>query len=127
MDKFKLPKENLWGQHLVIDLGNCNRDAVSSRDTIQEFCAELVKSIEMVAYGEPIIEHFATHLPSAAGYSLVQLIETSNISAHFVELTGDAYIDILSCAEFEESTAIAVCVKYFSPDIVNPTVLYRGV
>ena len=22
MDKFKLPKENLWGQHLVIDLGN---------------------------------------------------------------------------------------------------------
>ena len=127
MDKFKLPKENLWGQHLVIDLGNCNRDAVSSRDTIQEFCAELVKSIGMVAYGEPIIEHFATHLPTAAGYSLVQLIETSNISAHFAELTGDAYVDIFSCAEFDESIAIAVCVKYFSPTVINHLVLYRGV
>ena len=51
----------------------------------------------MVACGEPKIEHFAANNPNAAGFSLVQLIETSSITGHFVDLNGDSYIDIFSC------------------------------
>jgi hypothetical protein len=48
---------------------------------IREFCEDLVSSIGMVAYGKPVLKHFATHLPEAAGYSLVQLIETRDKKA----------------------------------------------
>jgi hypothetical protein len=42
------------------------------------------------AYGAPVLEHFAEHLPEAAGYSLVQLIETSAITGHFCDLSSEA-------------------------------------
>ena len=45
----------------------------------------LVQAIGMRPYGEPVIEHFATHSHDAAGFTLVQLIETSNICAHCAE------------------------------------------
>jgi hypothetical protein len=42
------------------------------------------------AYGAPVLEHFAEHLPEAAGYSPVQLIETSAITGHFCDLSSEA-------------------------------------
>ena len=71
----------MWGQHLVLDCSAGDRKAVRDGGMIREFCEDLVSSIGMVAYGEPVLEHFATHLPEAAGYSLVQLIETSDKKA----------------------------------------------
>ncbi len=119
------PKLDAWGQHLVLDLGDCDRAAVTSADTIRAFCKELVDAIDMRAYGEPIVEHFATHSPECAGYSLVQLIETSNICAHFSDLTGDVYLDVFSCKAFSNEVAIAVCEKYFKPKTVTQQTLMR--
>lgn len=119
------PALDAWGQHLVLDLADCDRDAVTSAETIKAFCAELVQAIDMRAYGDPIVEHFATHSPECAGYSLVQLIETSNICAHFSDLTGDVYLDIFSCKAFSNETAVAVCEKYFKPKHVTQTTLMR--
>lgn len=48
---------------------------------------KLVKDIDMVPYGGPQVVHFGSG--NKAGYTLVQLIETSNITAHFVEETND--------------------------------------
>ncbi len=73
----------MWGRHLVLDCSSCDRETVRDPGVIREFCADLVSSIAMVAYGKPVLEHFATHLPEAAGYSLVQLIETSAVTGHF--------------------------------------------
>lgn len=115
-----------WGQHLVLDLGGCDAQAVRSADTIRAFCKALVDAIDMKAYGEPIIEHFATHSPESAGYSLVQLIETSNICAHFAELTGDVYLDVFSCKAFSNETAIAVCQEFFKPKTVTQQTLMRS-
>jgi S-adenosylmethionine/arginine decarboxylase-like enzyme len=73
----------------------------------------------MKAYGEPLLEHFAAHNPLAGGYSLVQLIETSDITAHFVDVTGDAYIDIFSCKKVDVAIAEKVVREYFSPQSVR--------
>ena len=67
----------------------------------------------------------ATHDKDAAGYSLVQLIETSSITGHFVDQNGDCYIDIFSCKEFDIETARAVVDKYFSPSQTKVTYLTR--
>ena len=106
--------ENMWGQHLILDLGGCNEN-IARKESLRAFVAELVDAIDMVAYGEPIIEHFATHSQAAAGYSLVQLIETSAISAHFSDHNRDVYLDIFSCKSFDENRVVQVVDKYFEP------------
>jgi S-adenosylmethionine/arginine decarboxylase-like enzyme len=114
-----------WGQHLVLDLGGCDRAAITSAETIRAFSETLVEAIDMKAYGPPIIEHFATHSPECAGFSLVQLIETSNICAHFSDMTGDVYLDVFSCKPFSAEIAIGVCETFFRPKTVTQQTLMR--
>ena len=80
----------------------------------------------MVAYGEPVVEHFATHSHEAAGYTLLQMIETSNIAAHFAENIGQVYIDVFSCKAFDVEVALGICKKYFNPTQANMHNMDRG-
>ena len=114
-----------WGYHLIMDCHAGDIEAVRSADTIREFTKELVMRIDMQAWGEPIIEHFATHNPDAAGYSMLQLIETSNLAGHFVDKNGDFYLDIFSCKPYSIEVAKEVVEKYFSPEKIKVTYLER--
>ncbi len=116
-----------WGQHLVLDLNGCPNDLLSCKENILKWTKDLVKAIDMVAYGEPSLEHFATHSHEAAGYTMLQLIETSNIAAHFAENIGQVYIDVFSCKAFDNQVAMDVCRQYFQPTEVKHTALVRGV
>ena len=77
----------------------------------------------MKAFGEPQIVHFGSG--NKAGYTLTQLIETSNICAHFVEETNDVYLDVFSCKDFKESDAKAVIYKYFKPQAIQSQTIIR--
>jgi S-adenosylmethionine decarboxylase len=98
-----------WGYHLMLDCSRCNEN-IKDRDQIYLFVKELVAAIDMVAHGEPIIEYLLPGDPKQ-GYSLMQLITTSNICAHFVEPDMTAYIDIFSCKEFDREIAPVCCKK----------------
>jgi len=113
-----------FGQHLIIDAAGCN-DKISDRDAIAAFALDLVKAIDMKAYGAPWIEHFGHDLPKTSGYTLVQLIETSNITAHFCDHSGEAYIDIFSCKDFDEVTALEVIDRHFEPDVCETRSMTR--
>ena len=76
----------MWGKHLIIDMSAGDTERVQSAQHISRFAETLVETLGMKAYGAPLLEHFAEHLPEAAGYSLVQLIETSAITGHFCDL-----------------------------------------
>ncbi len=115
-----------WGQHLVLDFNGCPFELLSSEENIRAWTKELVEAINMIAYGEPIIEHFATHSHEAAGFTLLQMIETSAIAAHFAENIGQVYIDIFSCKPYENQVAIDICAKYFQPEEIRQTALIRG-
>jgi len=78
----------------------------------------------MVPYGHPQIIHFGTG--NKAGYTLVQLIETSNIVAHFVEEYDDMYLDVFSCKDFNPGIVETMVLKYFRPCAVSCQVLQRG-
>ena len=114
-----------WGYHLILDCKTCNIESITSKENIEAFVKTLVEKIDMKAYGEPIIEHFATHEPKAAGYSLVQLIETSAITGHFVDCNGDAYIDIFSCKYFDIEIAKQIIAEFFAPKQIKTTYLTR--
>ena len=106
-----------WGFHLAIDAGRCVPSAIRCPTNIYQFSKALVKEIDMKAYGEPQIVHFGSE--DKAGYTLVQLIETSNITAHFSEDTNAAYIDIFSCRPFKPEIAKAVVDRHFGPERIS--------
>lgn len=112
-----------WGYHLIVDAGKCCPNAIRSRKTIHNFTKSLVSSIDMVAYGEPQIVYFGTG--NKAGYTLVQLIETSNVCAHFVEETNDMYLDVFSCKPFEKADVKRVVQYYFKPNAFKTAFLTR--
>jgi len=112
-----------WGYHLIVNAGTCDPVALRSKATIAEFAKTLVKKIDMVAFGEPRVVMFGDG--NKKGYTLVQLISTSNITAHFVEETNDIYLDIFSCKPFSPATAIAHFRKYFHPKTIDQIFMKR--
>lgn len=105
----------MWGQHLIVDMAGCDARAMRDRDAIARFSRDLVAAVGMKTWGAPRIEHFAAHAPDAAGYTLVQLIETSSVTAHFAEARAEIYLDLFSCKRFSEDAALAACRRHFRP------------
>mgnify|MGYP001242643714 FL=1 len=117
--------DTYWGYHAMMDCARCNLVAIKSKDNVYNFLKELVDAIDMVPFGEPMIEHFATHDPDKAGISFCQMIETSNISGHLVDINGDAYIDVFSCKEYDVQVAKDIVEKYFSPKTIRVNFVTR--
>lgn len=114
-----------WGYHLLVDCKQGNIDKISNKDTVSAFVKQLVDDIDMKAYGDLMIERFATHDPDKAGISFCQMIETSNITGHFVELNGNFYIDVFSCKPYNTSTVLDLIQKYFNPASVSTKFVSR--
>lgn len=112
-----------WGYHCILDASMCDQQRITDYDVVYNFAKELVREIDMVAFGEPQIVNFGSG--NKAGFTLVQLIETSNICAHFCNDTGDVYLDVFSCKPFEKETVERVFEKYFKPMAVRSRFLYR--
>jgi len=102
-----------WGYHLILDCAEAN-DNIKDKDMILEFNRALVKGINMTPVGEPTLEYLLEDQPNA-GYSLLQLIVTSNLAFHFVEKNNSFYGDIFSCKEFDPKTAIKIVKEFFGP------------
>lgn len=112
-----------WGYHLILDASGCDLQSISDGENIKTFTKELVAAIDMVPYGEPQVVHFGTG--NKAGYTLVQLIETSNICAHFVEEYSHFYLDVFSCKTFEPQIVIEIAKKFFQFKKINTAYIER--
>lgn len=115
-----------WGYHAMFDCSGCHIAAITDRDNVYKFITDLVPAIDMVAFGEPLIEHFATHDPDKAGISFVQMIETSNISGHLVDANGDAYIDVFSCKPFDIGIVEKMINEFFGPQRIRVNFITRS-
>ena len=116
-------KTDYWGYHLILDCSGCNPN-IASKEQIKSFLKTLVKDIKMTAVGDPVIKYLLEGEPNA-GFSAMQLIETSSITCHFVEPNSTMYIDVFSCKEFKPKDAIAVVDKFFAPTKVKQRFLTR--
>jgi S-adenosylmethionine/arginine decarboxylase-like enzyme len=113
-----------WGQHLILDCKNCNLDSINDETTIRNFVTTLVERIDMTLHG-PLHLEFLLPGTSNEGYSLLQMITTSNITAHFVNNTQSAYIDVFSCKEFNSSIVTHTVQEFFDPKDIKTVVLFR--
>jgi S-adenosylmethionine/arginine decarboxylase-like enzyme len=85
---------------------------------------ELCDLIEMKRFGETHVVHFGED-ERVAGYSMLQLIETSCISAHFANETNTSYIDIFSCKEYDPEVASNFTKNFFKGGTMRLTVTNR--
>jgi hypothetical protein len=108
---------NTWGIEVMLDCYACDKSKVSDKTNIENFARELVERIDMVAFGEPWVVEFGSG--NKQGFTLVQLIETSNIVAHFCNDSGDGYLNVFSCKDFASHDVVAVVEKYFAPTSVK--------
>ncbi|KPK32764.1 MAG: hypothetical protein AMS24_03190 [Chlamydiae bacterium SM23_39] len=108
-------EENPWGMNCSIDLYEADPKLIKDIEYVKKFMKDLVKSINMKAYGEPVVVHFGD-IPRVAGISAMQLIETSSITAHFADATNSVHIDIFSCSSFRPHKAALFCKKYFKAE-----------
>lgn len=113
----------MWGHHLILNARNCIPSSIRNPYNIHLFTKKLVKDIDMVAYGEPQIVMFGTG--NKKGYTLVQLIETSNICAHFVEETNDMYLDVFSCKVFDPHAVKLAVDHHFQPAFLSSKLIVR--
>ena len=112
-----------WGYHLMLDCRACDPATITDAAHVAEFARTLVKRIDMKAYGDPQVVNFGSG--NKAGFTLVQLIETSNICAHFCNESGDVYLDVFSCKPFSIDVVRATVVEYFQPEALKTNYVER--
>jgi S-adenosylmethionine/arginine decarboxylase-like enzyme len=111
-----------YGKHLILSGRGCN-DNILDIPKMEEFIRTLVKKIDMVAYGQPIVARFGQGIE--IGLSAVQLIETSAITIHTNDQARDMYLDVFSCKSFSEQTVLDFVNKTFNPKGINYQTILR--
>jgi S-adenosylmethionine/arginine decarboxylase-like enzyme len=112
-----------WGVSTAVDLQDCNPDTIRDRDRIEAFVVALCELIGMKRYGTCQIVHFGEG--RVAGYSMVQLIETSLISGHFANDTNRAYLDIFSCKGYDAGVVEEFARQFFEAKTSTASVTVR--
>lgn len=115
--------KGLWGMVVHVDLFGCS-DAIASKRGLEDWVIGLCDRIDMTPMGPPVIAYLSpTH--ELAGYSLMQLIQTSSITGHFCDATQSAYIDIFSCKPFGPHAAKNYCERFFDADMSEMQITFR--
>lgn len=120
----RIGKKEVWGIASSIDIYECNPETIRNAEKIKEFVKELCELIEMKRFGETQVVHFGED-ERVAGYSMVQLIETSLISAHFANLTNTVYLDVFSCKAYDLEIVEKFAKKFFGGARTNVNKNYR--
>lgn len=105
---------NAWGHSCAYDFVGADVQKISSPEEVKRYVVALCDAIKMKPYGEPWVEKFASHDYRLYGITLLQAIETSCITVHFAENTGEVYLDVFSCAEYDPEVPLHFTESYFS-------------
>ena len=123
--KEKFNKKRAWGILTSIDLFNCDPEIIRDERLIKKYVKELCELIKMKRFKETQVVYFGED-KKVAGYSMVQLIETSLISGHFANQSNSAYIDIFSCKYYDPLKAGEFTKKFFKAKKIKINDLLRG-
>ncbi len=100
------------GESIAIDLYNCSKDLIGSEPHIREYVEEVLKIIDIAAYGACHVVHKGKDATDM-GYSMFQLTESFSISAHFIDENSSAYINIFSNKSYDWSNLVGFSQQFF--------------
>ena len=105
-------EKSAWGISTSIDIYNCNPETIRNADLIKKFVIELCDLIKMKRFQDTLVVNFGED-ERVAGFSMVQLIETSLISAHFANLSNTTYLDVFSCKPYDPKVVEKFAMEFF--------------
>ena len=114
-----------WGYHTVFDCWDFDRTAIQDKNTVIKFITTLVNDIDMVPIGSPQITQTAIGQDDKEGFTAIQIIETSSITAHFINSTGSLYLDVFSCKKFDREIVQMLIKQFFNPKSIRKESLIR--
>jgi S-adenosylmethionine/arginine decarboxylase-like enzyme len=94
--------EEIADDTITISMAFIDKDSLEYKLFLEETSKNkvLVSNINTIdPKGHNKIENLQNGNKNLLGYSVAQLIHTSSITCHFMDTSGDAYIDIFSCKE----------------------------
>jgi len=114
-----------WGLHTIIDLCDCSPNFVRNEQLIKDYVNKLCKLIKATKFGETIIVNFGEN-EDVEGFSMIQLIETSLLSGHFVNKTNRVFMDIFSCSLYDPKIVIDFTKNIFMGKLNAYKILIRN-
>jgi len=119
-----------YGKELILDLHDCD-PRTFNRTSISKYFKKLCKYIKM----KPEDMHFWDFLGDKKAYdrapdhikgtSAIQFIKTSNITIHTLDVLKKVYLNIFSCKDFDEQTAINFSCCWFKGKAIHVRVVKR--
>ncbi|PVX25940.1 MAG: S-adenosylmethionine decarboxylase [Candidatus Bathyarchaeum sp.] len=113
-----------WGLSTSIDLHDCDPELMKDSKALEEYATTLCKLLDVKAWGPCRLYNFGTD-PEVAGYSLVQLIETSLLSGHFANKTNRIFLDVFSCKYYDPLVAVEYSKTFFKAKDVTYKCMLR--
>jgi len=113
-----------YGEELVLDLHDCNQGRFNRKD-IQQFLEELCDLIKM----KRVVLHFWDYEDDPEAYeaapehlkgtSVVQFIQTSNITIHVLDDLKKVFLNIFSCKSFDPALVASFAASFFGGRIAE--------
>lgn len=124
-------QNGFWGYHLMLDCGGlkCNDLCLNDTSYLKQFVLDILDATEMKAWGEPIIAQLTEsdgEFPDClSGFTVIQLLHTSNMTLHICDKVKTLYFDLFSCKQFKTDNVFKVVDKYFNPSSVRVNYITR--
>jgi S-adenosylmethionine/arginine decarboxylase-like enzyme len=109
-EEYELSKA--WGLSTAVDLHDCDPDLLRNAEAIKEYAKKVCVIIESKPWGPCHVQHFGTS-PEVAGYSMMQLVETSLVSGHFANKTNRIFLDIFTCKYYDAIKVVEFSKEFF--------------
>lgn len=120
---------NFYGIELVVDASGRNVDKFN-REDLHDFVKRLADLIGMNRVFEPFYwdeeNDGETDDPHLKGVSMIQFIETSNITIHTLTLIKSAFFNIFSCKDFDAKVAEDFITEFFACKHTKSTLIKRN-
>jgi len=113
---------NYLGNHLLIEMYNCNRKTINDLEKIEKMMLEAVR----ISRATALTQSF--HKFSPHGVSGVVVISESHFSIHTWPEYGYCALDIFTCGtEIESEKALDFLEAEFEADSISVTEVKRGI
>ena len=102
-----------FGTTLLLNLYDCNKDNMHSKEYILGYLYLLLDAIQM--QGDNIeMKNYIGRDEYTAGWTLTCMLSCSSLAIHFVPHTKNIYLDITSCKAIPTTKVLDVCHSFWT-------------
>lgn len=123
-----LKPRKIFGYHLMLDLYECDHNAIISLEVCYNYLNDLADLIGVHKQSPPFVVYTDEKMfPDKAGISAWIPIVESAFSIHTLSKTDFVSIDIYSCKKFNRLQIKNFTIKIFKPKKIEEKFLIRGI